>query len=155
MLYDINRVAGTILLGFTDLRNNRANGNSFSVVTESSTTTFGFFGNPSASVYYLVPGTAKLTELPGFPFEVPTAQNVILFVGTIRYTGTIGTSLTFNIYKNAGLVPVFSIVLLTGETSKIDQTKSVDFSQGDTYYATVNLVGAITSGTFTATLGFY
>jgi hypothetical protein len=155
VLYDINRTAGNILLGFTDLRNNRANGNSFSVVTESSTTTFGFFGNPSASVYYLVPGTAKTTELPTSAFEVPVVQNTILFVGTIRFTGSIGTSLTFNIYKNGGGSAVYSIVLLNGETSKSEETKSVDFTQGDTYHATVNLVGAITSGTFTATLGFY
>jgi hypothetical protein len=157
-LYDINRTAGDILIGFTDLRNNKANGNSFSVVTESSTTTFATVGNPSGnSTYYLVPGTSTINQLPTSPFEVPVPQNMILFVATIRYSGTIGAgvSVSMHIHKNGGASPVYTLALTTGQTSKVDQTKSVDFSQGDTYHVEFITVGNPSSGNFTATLGFY
>jgi hypothetical protein len=156
VLYDINRTAGEILIGFTDLRNNRADGNSFSVVSESAATTFGIIGNPGGgNTYYLVPGVINIGSLPASAFHIPIAQNTILFQGIMQFTGTIITSITLNIYKNAIVLPVYSIQLTTGETQKINKALSVDFAEGDTYYATLDTVGNPGPGTFTATLAFY
>ena len=156
--YDINRAStsSTILLGFTDLVNNNANGNSFSVVTVASTTTFGVFDGLRNGVLNLVPGTIdKNTTVP--TFEIPIVQNMVLFSGVVRFTGSlVGHTVTFNAYKNAIVAPVFTIVMTntTGGTVLEDQ-KSVDFNKGDTYYATVTSNSNISSGTFTATLAFY
>lgn len=161
--YDINRASlplpSTILLGFTDLVNNNANSNSFSVVTESSTTTFGVFGGLPNGNLNLVPGTIDKNTNVG-TFDIPIVQNMILFSGVIRFTGSlIGHTITFNVYKTSGIlgpVLVFSIVMteVTGATV-IEDKKSVDFNKGDTYYAVVNSNANIPSGTFTATLAFY
>ncbi len=163
VLYDINRTAGEILLGFTDLRNNKANGNSFSVVTESSTTTFGILGNMRGdTTYNIVPGAIPIGSLPERPFVIPITQNMILFTGVANFSpnsgGTIGNgnpTITLNIYRNAIVSPVYSITLTNANPKVINMSQSVDFTQGDTYYATVTTVGNPNEGTFTATLGFY
>ena len=158
VLYDINRTAGDILIGFTDLRNNKANGNSFSVVTESSTTTFGLIGNPgSNTTYHLVPGVLPIGSLPSTDFQIPVSQNMILFTGILRFTGTIGSgaSISLNIYKNLSVSPLYSIVLNAGESTKINNTTSVDFSSGDVYTVRLITVGNPGSGTCTVTLSFY
>jgi hypothetical protein len=158
VLYDINRTAGDILIGFTDLRNNRANGNSFSVVTESSTTTFGFIGNPgSNTTYHLVPGVLPIGSLPSTDFQIPISQNMILFTGILRFTGTIGSgaSISLNIYKNLSVSPVYSIVLNAGDSTNVNNTTSVDFSSDDVYSVRLITVGNPGSGTCTATLSFY
>ncbi len=158
VLYDINRTAGEILLGFTDLRNNKANGNSFSVVTQSLSTTFGIIGNlGSNTTYYLVPCIVSLSALPSSPFSIPFSQRTIIFAGTIIFTGTIpsGGSITFHIYKNSEVSPVYSMILNPGETMKSYTTTSIDFSAGDTYNASLITVGNPTSGTFSASISFY
>ena len=157
-LYDINRTLGSILLGFTDLRNNKANGNSFSVVTESSQTIFGTTGNFGTGTLFLVPGTLTINNLPGVHFDIPTPQNMILFSGTIRFTGTIGMgqSLIFRVYKNDVLTP-FTMTLGEGQTTTSLSNVSVDFTAGNTYYATCEVVGGNLGNNvfFTATLAFY
>jgi len=158
VLYDINRTAGQMLIGFTDLNNNRANGNSFSVVVESATIIYGVVGNPGTNQnYFLVPGTLTIGSLPGSPFKIPASQNMILFTGTLIFTGTlgVGVSISLHIHKNNSVTPDFSITLNTGENSKINNTVSVDFLTGDTYYAELVTVGNPGAGTMCATLGFY
>jgi hypothetical protein len=158
VLYDINRTAGDILLGFTDLKNNKANVNSFSVVTESSNTTFGMIGNLGANTtYYLVPSIVPIGSLPASTFSIPFSQNVILFSGILKFTGTIptGGSISLNVYKNADVSPSYSIVLNPGETTKINTSDSVDFSTTDTYSVRLTTVGNPTTGTFTSNLSFY
>jgi hypothetical protein len=82
---------------------------------------------------------------------------MILFTGTLIFTGTlgVGVSVTLHIHKNNSVTPDFSITLNTGENSKINNTVSVDFSTGDTYYAELVTVGNPGAGTMCATLGFY
>lgn len=158
VLYDVNRTSGNLLIGFTDLLNNKADGNSFSTVVESSTTTFGIIGDPGTnSTYYLVPGTIKIADLPATAFQIPIPQNMILINGVLRYTGTIGVgvSITLNVYKNADVLPGFSITLNQGENTKVNNTKSIDFTAGDTYHATIVTVGNPGTGTLIATLAFY
>jgi len=157
-LYDINRTAGNLFLGFTNLLNNTANGNSFTVAVESNTVTFGIIGNPASNTTYnLVPGTISIGSLPGSPFEIPVVQNMILFNGVIRFTGTIsvGQSVSLHVHKNNNPTPVYTITLNQGETTKINNLQSVDFIQGDTFYAELVTVGNPGTGTFTATLAFY
>jgi hypothetical protein len=156
--YDINRLNGQIQLGFTDLVHNNANTNGFSVVTESSTTTFGVIGDLKANTTYnLVPGTIKEADLPATAFEIPITQNMILFIGTVRFTGTIGAGVTvsLHIHKNLSATPSYVITLNPGENTKINELTSVDFNKGDTYHAEVVTVGNPGTGTFSATLGFY
>ena len=158
VLYDINRTLGTIMVGFTDLLNNRANGNSFSVVTESSSTFFGVLGNPNANTtYYLVPGTFNINSLPTSAFQIPIIQNTILFSGVIRFTGTIpvGGSVSLHIHKNGNVSPSYIITLNTGENTKVEQSKSVDFSVGDYYHSELVTVGNPGTGTFTSNISFY
>jgi hypothetical protein len=156
--YDINRTAGNILLGFTDLKNSKTNGNSFSVVTESSNTIFGMIGNLGANTtYYLVPSIVPIGSLPASTFSIPFSQNVILFSGILKFTGTIpsGGSISLNVYKNADVSPSYSIVLNPGETTKINTLNSVDFLSTDTYSVRLTTVGNPTTGTFTSILSFY
>jgi hypothetical protein len=158
ILYDINRTAGDLLLGFTDLRNNKANGNSFSTVVESSNLTFGIVGNlQNNKTEYLVPGTMVHAALPVVPLNIPVTQNMILFSGTVIFTGALISShtVTFNLFKNASIVPVYSITLVAGQNTVINTSQSVDFNQGESYYATCVTVGNVPAGTFTATVAFY
>ena len=158
ILYDINRTAGDLLLGFTDLRNNKANGNSFSTVVESSNLTFGIVGNlQNNKTEYLVPGTMVHAALPVVPLNIPVTQNMILFSGTVIFTGAIISSnaVIFNLFKNASIVPVYSITLVAGQNTVINTSQSVDFNQGESYYGTCVTVGNVPAGTFTATVAFY
>lgn len=162
ILSDISRTepSSTILLGFTDLRFNHTNGHSFSVVTESSTTFFGVIGNlKNNHLYYLVPGGSTETTIDslGAPFLIPTPQDMVLFSGTVNYTGAIavGNFVTFRIYRSGVVPPVYTIQLTNGETIKTETTVSVDFNMNDTYYATLQTIGNPGNGTFTATLAFY
>ncbi len=95
--------------------------------------------------------------MPIAPFQIPITQNMILFSGTIRFTGIIsGTdSVKLHIHKNGGMIPVFIITLNAGENTKTNNTNSVDFSTGDTYYAELVTIGNPGDGTFTATIAFY
>jgi hypothetical protein len=82
---------------------------------------------------------------------------MILFNGVIRFTGTIsiGQSVSLHVHKNNNPTPVYIITLNQGETTKINTLQSVDFNQGDTFYAELVTVGNPGTGTFTATLAFY
>ena len=53
------------------------------------------------TTYYLAPGTLPIGSLPSGVFQIPFAQNLILFTGTIYFSGTLGTgvSITLNVYK--------------------------------------------------------
>ena len=107
--------------------------------------------------YYLVPGTISVGSLPNAPFQVPCTQNVILFVSSISFAGTlgVGVSITLNVYKNNSVTPNYSIGLAQGETVKINSSKSVDFSAGDLYHVELITVGNPSTGTFSGSLGFY
>lgn len=159
-LYDINRKLGTIKLGFTDMINNKDGSKSFSVVTESSQVVFGILGNLNVGkTYYLVPGTMPEGSFPnmGTPLPIPASQSMILFSGTAVFDGNLtGHTLTFTMYKN-GVVTLFSITLTSTEPSKTLNTLSVDFNQGDTYYAilTTTGMGGTIQGNFSSSIAFY
>lgn len=157
--YDINRTAGTLLVGFTDLVNNTANGNSFSVVIEPASVTMGITtGNLGNNVQkYLYPGITASNQLPSVPFEIPVTQNLVLFSIVARYTGVIssGQAVIFRIHKNGSATESISLSLLSGETTKTLSTKSVDFSTGDTMHGEVLTTGNPGPGTFVAVVSTY
>jgi len=154
---DIARTAGTLLISFTDLINYNAGATSFSVGTEPNTVNFGFIGNPATNTtYYLAPGTLPIASLPTGVFQIPFAQNQILFAGTIYFSGTLGTaSITLNVYKNGGASPVFSISLTDSQKFNTNNGMSVSFSTSDYYDVRVVTVGNPGTGNFNSALSFY
>ena len=165
--HDINRTAGTIQLGFTDLVNNDANGNSFTTVTEPAHIDYGILGNVGADrTYYLVPGTVAVNSLnvdtnPTFTasktFQIPFNQPVVVFSILIRYTGTIavGQSVAFQVHKNGSSTSSLTVSLGPGETTKTLGTSSVVFATGDTIHTQCVTTGNPGSGTFYASVATY
>ena len=82
---------------------------------------------------------------------------MVLFVGILNFTGTLtGTNtITLHIHKNSSATPDYSITLIAGQTRKIEDRLSLDFTAGDLYHAELVTVGNPNTGTITATLGFY
>lgn len=165
--HDINRTAGQIVLSFTDLTNNDANGNSFSTTVEPTQISYGILGNLSSDrTYYLVPGTVSVGSLevdtnPTFTlakaFQIPFNQPVIVFSILIRFTGVIGTgqAVAFQVHKNGSSTPSLTVTLGPGETTKIVTTSSVVFARGDTLHTEAVTTGNVGAGTFYASLGTY
>lgn len=111
-LYDINQTAGTIQLGVSDLVNNNANGNGFSVSTEPSHLLFvlgpkvNYSGQGSieatpAGTYYLSPGTS-VANFASNVVGIPFGQKVIVFDGVVSSTIAIpaGVTATVGLYKS-------------------------------------------------------
>lgn len=165
--HDINRTAGNIQLGFTDLVQNDANGNSFSTVTEPAQIGYGILGNLGANrVYYLVPGVVPVSSLevdtvPTFTvsktFQIPFNQPVVVFSMLIKFTGTIGAgqSVSFHIHKNGSPTAAITVTLNPGESIKTLSTTSVVFATGDTLHAEAETVGNVGAGTFYASVATY
>lgn len=155
--YDVNRVAGTIQLGYTDLYNNNPNVNSFITTQEPRIVVFGMLGDPDlAKRYYFVPGTLPEASLhkdaasggivAADLFRVPVSQPLCMIAFTGSFTGTQLTSLitmTFNVFKNSNTTPVFSLTLDNTTTGNVKTvtTQSVVFTAGDTYAVTMVTVG--------------
>lgn len=134
-LYDINRTAGTMVIGSTDLINNTANGNSFSTASESPNTIFGAFGNfSSGATYNFLPGVVGVGSLPATPTQLPRAANVILINGTLIVNPTLTSTntVTLTVYKN-NVATSFVIVANSTSSSVVLNTISVDYTAGDTY----------------------
>lgn len=156
--HDINRTAGTILLGSTDLINNSANGNSFSVATEGAVTHFGTTGNyTNGTTYYLVPGFVKQGDLPTSTFGIPVTQNMILFSGTFQCSPAVpvGQSVKLTAYKNNAVTDV-SMTIVAGATLASNTTQSVDYTKGDTFdFRMVTSGGNFNGFNFAASVAFY
>jgi hypothetical protein len=156
--YDIDRVAGIIQMGFSDMLNTNANGNSFSTTTEPANIIFGVLGNPGANqTYYLVPGTIAIGSLPSTPFEFPFTQDVIIISTLIKFTGTIGTgvSISVHVHINGSVTPSIVVTLNAGETYKVNNTASVVCKTNDTVHLEMVTVGNPGTGTFLAVIGLY
>jgi hypothetical protein len=166
-LYDINRSLGNIQLGFTDLVQNNANGNSFSTVTEPAQIGYGVIGNLAADrTYYLVPGTVSVSALevdtnPTFTlsktFQIPFNQPVVIFSILVRFTGTITGTQTvgFHVHKNGSSTPSLSVTLAAGESTKTVATSSVVFNTNDTVHTECITTGNVGAGTFYASVATY
>jgi len=159
--HDINRSSGTITLGATDLLNNDANGNSFSVVQAPASFQFGVIGSLATDKrYYLVPGTATTVSLvneassttyssaKAFPIVLTQTSTIIEIIITSTETLSGAQAVTFKIYKN-NTGPVMTLALNAGEKIKSLKTKSVNFTSNDTMETTIETTGNPT-GSFPA-----
>lgn len=168
--YDINRSAGTIILGATDLLNNNANGNSFTPTQAPASYQFGVVNSLGLNQrYYLLPGTTTVGNLTSegkvnpyssakaFPLLFSQASTVIEINITYTETISVGQAVTFNIYKNNTGPPVMSLILNPGENTKILSTQSVSFNANDTLEATLETTGnpAGTYPAFSAIVYYY
>ena len=90
-------------------------------------------------------------------YEIPIAQNCILFAGTIYFSGTLGTgvSITLNVYKNSGVSPVFSISLTDSQHFNTNTSTSATFAITDYYDVRITTVGNPSAGNFNSALSFY
>ena len=155
--HDINRTAGTIQLGFTDLVNNDANGNSFSVSTEPNHIYTGVTGNIGNGTHYLGPGTVTYNNLETAEFALPFAQPVMVFEGVFRATAPMTTGVaTFTLHKNASSNAAF----MTGTLDSNNQTfRATNTSERITLsdYLVVKLVtsGNIGGNPIFAAIGTY
>jgi hypothetical protein len=155
--YDINRTAGEILLGSTDLVNNSANGNGFSTTTEGAITQYGITGNvQNGTTYYLVPGYSTVNQLPTARFPIPVTQNMIMFSGTFQSGIAVpaGQSVKLSVYKNDVLTDL-SMTLSAGQTLASNTTQSVDFDRGDLLDIRLVPAGGNMNTNFAASWAFY
>ena len=157
VLADVSRTAGTILVGFTDFVNNKANGKSFSVVTEASQQVFAVLNNlGNNTTHNLVPGTFLQNQLPMTSLNIPVTQNMILTSASIAFVGTLGGPIHVDVYQNNTQVYTITLDLTLHPTGVFTQKNiSVDFYENDTYHATVTTTGNGNNGTFSLTLAFY
>lgn len=170
--HDINRTLGSIVLTGTDLYHNDANGNSFTTTQEPANLFFGIIGNPGTDRrYYMIPGVIPIANIPDTArtvwtdanlFPIPWNQPVIVFTFTLNFTGTLaaGVTLDFNIHRGiAGAapleLPVLTIRLTAGQTTKTITTQSAVFNQGDTMACTLVTTNNPGTGTFVGIVGTY
>jgi hypothetical protein len=167
--HDINRAAGRIIVGASDLLNNDANGNSFDVTQQCPTLAYGVNGNLGANRrYYLAVGT----ETPG---NITNTSNVVAYASSnaiphpfdqktiaiaiaVTFTGSLGagSNLIFNVHRNRQATPVMSLTMgSTDGTTKYIKTTSAVFAQGDTIDATLDTSGNPPTGFFCASVTLY
>jgi hypothetical protein len=141
--HDINRSAGTLQLGFTDLANNDANGNSFSVSTEPSHIYYGAIGNIGNGTVYLAPGTIVYNSLSTTEFGLPFAQPIMVFEAVFRATSPLTTGVaTVTLHKNASSNAAFMTATLDSNNQTfLANTTSEKISLSD-----VLVVKLVTSG---------
>lgn len=157
-LYDINRIAGMITLGLSDLANNNANSNSFFVSVEPRTLGFGIIGNPVGNTtYYLVPGIVSIGSLPASYFPIRFQQNTICISIYMKFTGTLGAgvTVTMTIYKNnAATSLTLTLNSLSGNSASLT-ISSVLFLPTDDFDVRFITVGNPGPGTFYGSVGVY
>lgn len=152
--HDINRTLGKIILGATDLLNNDANGNSFTLTQAPASYQFGIVNSLGLNQrYYLLPGTSTVGNLTNeakansyssakaFPLLFTQPSTVIELNITYTETIAIGQAVTFYIYKNNTAPPVMVLILNPGENTKSLTTQSVSFNVNDTMTATIETTG--------------
>lgn len=155
--HDINRSAGTLQLGFTDLVNNDANGNSFSVSTEPSHIFYGVIGNVGNGTSYLAPGSIPFNSLPTTEFGLPFGQDVMVFEGVFRATNALTTGVaTFTLHKNASSNAAFMTATLdsNNQTARVTTT-SERISLTDTLVVQLVTSGSIGQNPLFASIATY
>ena len=156
--YDINRSAGTIQLGFTDLVNNNANGNSFSVSTEPNHIYTGVIGNIGNGTHFLGPGTVPYSSLEATEFSLPFAQPVMVFEGVFRSTSvmTNGQSAVFTLHKNASSNAAFMTATLNSNVQTVRATTTSEkIDMSDTLVVKLVTAGNIGQNSIFAAIGTY
>ena len=160
-LHDIDRIAGTLTLGLSDLINNNANGNSFNVSVEPQAIIFGMIGNPGGNLtYYLVPGIVPIGSISTNSvnrFPITFQQNTICISIYMKFTGALtGTiTATMTVYKNNVATPLTLTLNSTSGNSASLTTKSEIFLTTDDFDVRFITVGNPGTGTFYGSVGIY
>jgi hypothetical protein len=155
--HDINRTAGTIQLGFTDLVNNDANGNSFTVSTEPAHIFYGVIGNVGNGTSFLAPGSIPYNSLPTTEFGLPFAQPVMVFEGVFRATNPLTTGVaTFTLHKNASSNAAFITATLdSNNQTVVSDTTSEKIDVSDVLVVKLVTTGSIGQNPIFASIGTY
>jgi len=156
--HDINRTAGTIQLGFTDLVNNNANGNSFSVSTEPNHIYTGVIGNIGNGTHFLGPGTVSYSSLETAEFALPFAQPIMVFEGVFRSTTLMtGTqSAVFTLHKNASSNAAFMTATLNSNAQTVRATATSEkIDMSDTLVVKLVTAGSVGQNSIFAAIGTY
>ena len=141
--HDINRVAGNLQLGFTDLVNNDANGNSFSVGTEPNHIYYGAVGNIGNGTHFMTPGSIQYNSLESTEFGLPFAQPVMIFEGVFRASLPMTTGVAvFTLHKNASSNAAF----ITATLDSNNQTVRATLTSEKIDLTDVLIVKLVTSG---------
>jgi hypothetical protein len=155
---DVNRTAGTMLIGATDLVNNTANGNSFITSTEAANTIFGSYGNfANGTTYNLLPGVVGVGALPPAPLQLPRAANVVLINGLLKVSPILTgiDTVTLTVYKN-NVATSFVMVANSTSSTILLNTISVDYTAGDTYDVRILIgPGNLNNYTIISDISFY
>jgi hypothetical protein len=152
VLFDISQTLGTILLALSDLINNNANGNGFTVSVSPANTFIGIVGNPANNTtYYCLPSLLPIANIStSTPYPITFIRNTIIFAIYIKWTGTLsgGATVTMTIYKNNSATAL--TLTLSGSTGSASLlTKSVLFTTTDTMDIRFITSGNVGTGTFT------
>lgn len=156
--HDINRTAGTIQLGFTDLVNNNANGNSFTVSTEPNHVYTGIIGNIGNGTHFLSSGTIPYANLESSEFGAQFAQPVVVFEGAFRANNalTAGQSAVLTLHKNASSnTPFITMTLDSTHQMVRSQTSSEKIDISDTLVTKLVTSGSIGQNPIFAAIGIY
>jgi hypothetical protein len=156
--HDINRTAGTLQLGFTDLVNNNANGNSFSVSTEPAHIYYGIIGNVGNATSFLSPGSIPFNSLPTTEFGLPFAQDTMVFEGVFRATTalTAGQTATFTLHKNASSNAAFITATLDSANQTVRATTTSEkISTSDVLVVKLVTAGSIGQNPLFAAIATY
>lgn len=154
VLQDIKRTNGDILLSSTNLVNNNAGTQSFSIDSAGETLIFGISGNLANGpvTYNLVPSVLpknSLSTIPGEEFKFSFPQKINLINMTMTFLPEplpSGVVLNFSIYKNN----VLALSLIGNDTTDFPYTKSdqsIQITPNDTIYAILSVTGNPPSGT--------
>ena len=155
--HDINRSAGDIRLGSTDLVNNDANGNSFSVSTEPNHIYYGAIGNVGNGTVFMAPGTIVYNSLSTTEFGLPFAQPVMVFEGVFRATTPLTTGVaTFTLHKNASSNAAFMTATLDSNNQTfLANTTSEKIDLSGVLVAKLVTSGSIGQNPIFASIGTY
>jgi hypothetical protein len=144
---DISQTNGQIILASTDLYNETANNNGFTVSVTPQTIYMGLYGNITSgpTTYYLAPGMVSVTS--GITSGIPIYFNkTTLITGfSITINGSFTGTVNYNVFRN-------NVNIYTNTQSSIglftDNSKSFRFITTDYFYATIstdNISGSITN----------
>ena len=163
-LYDIHRNPGVIQLGLSDLVNNNAHIDGFSVTTEPSHLLFvlgpqiNYTGQGSievtpAGTYYLSPGTS-VANFANLVIGIPFPQRVIVFDGVVSSTIAIptGVTVTVDMYKSSSpntLGTSFKTAVLNSSTQNlVINNFAMTFATNEYFQARCVIAGgSLTAGT--------
>jgi hypothetical protein len=133
---DISQTSGQIILASTDLYNETANGNSFTVTVAPQTTYMGLYGTSFAvsTTYNLAPGMVSINSAISSTIPIYFNKTTLINGLSITINGSFTGTVEYNIYKNGGIIYTIS---RNANGAYTDNSKSFRFTTTDYFYATM------------------